>query len=1133
MNSYINAVRFEVLCSDEKLSRPIQDKIFGICRYELSSALDKIITERHSIRKESLSIDIGNIPFDSLDAQLIPKILSHVEEWIKKNQDDQAEIKSNNELDVVILHLEKGLKHWTFNVSVGFPAYLHLAVHKHWSKFRAFLYTTRYLEGVALRIVNLASNKCFEELVEKLQPTEAVFTLGFIEDVQKIGKESKRIFEASDIDTSVRYLAVLDLIREHGSFFNRKMFVKRQLYALALHYRLDYAEVLTYFRNVIYSKELHLQFRTSLPALIDQLIHESITRPENWDVEDLNGNWELVFNSNLSGTEQETVQLHWSSWILNYTGEMRASVIKNVKSQKLIQALISNLSLAQIDDLIKLIEPIEYAFIHDFHEKFVTKNTQETFIKQSEKSLRQSLNEFILGFILLDHGSRFNKKQFVNYQLRRISNRYNVSFIDVLHLLIDTEEESSKGSSSLKSILIEIKRERSRKYISTSYKVRQIDSLELFKQYMLGGGINWLIATHLSLDEIKKELRKVLSVSYLEKEVMVFFETKRDKIRLNDPFGMDFYHMVVAWLIKRKTTVSLKEGEELVQIVSFEAKKHSAGLSYIQEVIQLLISFKTLTRIDLIVHRISEYDKSASKTFRYLKSRFSEVATSKNEHQTFTKPTENSRDQVLRLLVHARPNSEVWKKSLEVALSKLRATGELNKFLAELKRNEIKTMLSKVSNEGFEIIRESLFDRLPFLRKIHEQHPLKPKTSAWILFWTQIILSKGAERKIKKALESIDGTISVSRIPKIKQEGHITFEQLKKYLITGKLNSYSQMEYEREMILLFSKRDPQWNNFLNYHPIQKYLKQWASELHTSVLIRIIQHYLRGQFNNFMSMTEDAEKLLMHELPANYSEQLIESKVWYYRIHYAYLFASGHIRWTHLMNHYLDLTMEVFDDPSIHPAFISNLIKTKKEIGVASLRKKAEQIIQAYEEGTSSSDEMVEVLIQETPRSFQINNSGLVLLWPYFTRLFSLLKLTNDENKLINVESQNRAANVLQFAATGEDNQPEYEMTLNKVLCGIPLAQPLTAVDDLNREEIDLINSMIEGAVANWGTLGETSVEGFRNTFLLRTGSLAKDDPDWILRVDKMGVDVLFKTIPWGYSSIKLPWMKELLNVSWV
>ena len=71
----------------------------------------------------------------------------------------------------------------------------------------------------------------------------------------------------------------------------------------------------------------------------------------------------------------------------------------------------------------------------------------------------------------------------------------------------------------------------------------------------------------------------------------------------------------------------------------------------------------------------------------------------------------------------------------------------------------------------------------------------------------------------------------------------------------------------------------------------------------------------------------------------------------------------------------------------------------------------------------------------------INNAGLVLLNSFLPILFERLELTQDgsfESKI----SQLHAVNYLQYLASGMTQTEEAYLTLNKVLCGVPLTTPV-------------------------------------------------------------------------------------------
>lgn len=74
--------------------------------------------------------------------------------------------------------------------------------------------------------------------------------------------------------------------------------------------------------------------------------------------------------------------------------------------------------------------------------------------------------------------------------------------------------------------------------------------------------------------------------------------------------------------------------------------------------------------------------------------------------------------------------------------------------------------------------------------------------------------------------------------------------------------------------------------------------------------------------------------------------------------------------------------------------------------------------------------------------------------------------------------------------------------------------------------------MLQAVISHWNALGGTSVQGLRETFLQREGRLQRDEDAWRLRVAPRPFDMLLDRLPWGYATLKLPWMKEVLHVDW-
>jgi hypothetical protein len=161
----------------------------------------------------------------------------------------------------------------------------------------------------------------------------------------------------------------------------------------------------------------------------------------------------------------------------------------------------------------------------------------------------------------------------------------------------------------------------------------------------------------------------------------------------------------------------------------------------------------------------------------------------------------------------------------------------------------------------------------------------------------------------------------------------------------------------------------------------------------------------------------------------------------------------------------------------------------------------------------------------------VNNSGVVILHPFLKRYFESLELAAD-GKFINDEASARAVLLLNYLVTGEEEAAEFDLTLQKILCGHPLEDTLPASIKISDNERTESDNLLNSVISHWEPLKNTSIAGFRGTFLQRNGSLELKENGWLLTVEQKTVDILLGKLPWGFSTVRLPWMKHILSVDW-
>ena len=171
---------------------------------------------------------------------------------------------------------------------------------------------------------------------------------------------------------------------------------------------------------------------------------------------------------------------------------------------------------------------------------------------------------------------------------------------------------------------------------------------------------------------------------------------------------------------------------------------------------------------------------------------------------------------------------------------------------------------------------------------------------------------------------------------------------------------------------------------------------------------------------------------------------------------------------------------------------------------------------------------------ERSTSFMISNAGLCLLAPWFSKLFELLGyLIEDKKDFKDTASKVRAVFLLQYLTCSEEKEyQETELAFNRLLVSLPMHIPLPESLELTDKEKQTAESMLAGVKANWQAMNGTSVKGFQESFILRTGHLEQQEEKWLLTVDNKTIDILLDTVRWGFRQIRFPWLKKYVQVVW-
>ena len=238
--------------------------------------------------------------------------------------------------------------------------------------------------------------------------------------------------------------------------------------------------------------------------------------------------------------------------------------------------------------------------------------------------------------------------------------------------------------------------------------------------------------------------------------------------------------------------------------------------------------------------------------------------------------------------------------------------------------------------------------------------------------------------------------------------------------------------------------------------------------------------------------------------------------------------------------------------SLRTALIRFLIEKEPQKWIhEESRMTVKRFVQSLRQTSPPVEEMTEMIIEKlsiadiapspaeqalatVPEYLFVGNAGLVLLSPWFPRLFDIVGLLNEEKKdFKDIDSRLRALFMVQRLVTSEDREyEEKELAFNRILVNCPFTEPLPAKMELSPEELQTIESMLEGVKNNWTKIENTSIRGFQHSFIERSGHLEQTQEKWLLTVDPRSYDMLLDSIPWSYTRIRFSWLRKEIEVDW-
>ncbi|WP_047684519.1 MULTISPECIES: contractile injection system tape measure protein [Xenorhabdus] len=161
----------------------------------------------------------------------------------------------------------------------------------------------------------------------------------------------------------------------------------------------------------------------------------------------------------------------------------------------------------------------------------------------------------------------------------------------------------------------------------------------------------------------------------------------------------------------------------------------------------------------------------------------------------------------------------------------------------------------------------------------------------------------------------------------------------------------------------------------------------------------------------------------------------------------------------------------------------------------------------------------------------ISNAGCIILWPLlpaFFRAFGLL----EKNQFISLEAQREAVCLLDWLIWAEEEIPTWRLTLNKVLCGLPIRDNALWHTPKPEQQI-AINQWLEKTIVQlpaWKKMGANDV---RHLFLQRCGELSELNGMTNIHIKPEVYDALISEWPWPMNIANFSWLQHPVTITWL
>lgn len=1070
---------------------------------------EKLSTFNFQFSIDRLELDLGSILEEEFDDQFPIRLREKLEEALIQVKIESGKVKAKEgHLSNSTSHLspEKDFSPLTFHLSILSHFLLHgtlpwnatdehkeinrlflNVLHEDPNELKRFLQTYGHYTSLQERLVFQLQDPQLEKGVYLLGAGSGEFIVSYVKFLHVKHKETEQSgMTQSDFRNTVWFVVYSYLLTNRSSYFDKKSFVTQTMLQLAGKYNLNYDTLLQLMTSELGQFAEKLTIHPELFRILDQLNKEFAEKQYRESSINAAKFYKTVYrslqkeiNKNIPQSSREALFS-----ILSKAGTCRGFLqyLKEEEIMALVPVIVPNNSEFVIT-LAKSLDSItDKKSLSPFNSQFSTQKLQG----KTGGEFRLLKWQIIFPLLLENKGSSLNRKYFVQQVFSKVAARYNVD-ISLLLDFFNNELQIGKLDKELKNIIRqlidELQEKESNKDTEQHFELFELIHQAVTKKTKLTSEQLKLIRIQLSDSNFRKKVISQLSETELF-ELYTLLYPKRSNAVLS--FVKNLNTIIKDKNFQNRSGSVFKQQKWNILFSESECKSFDFN-KFLNAILEQAEVFFEMSRFELL---FAFQDEKISCNLPYNTKNVVKELYHKEKQQWIEVILKSTTREEKRQLIQrfASQESDFIKSFLQIVDDCF--TGN------ETFAGNYYSITWRIILEVFIGSRKVQFNKQCFI-----QYSLRKIAAHYGLSWQEILNYCMENFKLNRTEETQDIIRIITELAQENTSKNISFPQVEPAFPINLKEQLSVSGKKEEALL---EKLQQQTKFIEY--IQDIFKI------TVQLRDYIIHELKLTFDNgkllqiFLNLSKFYVTLsqvdILERMLKNISFQLPEK--------YKQLF------WSKLT--------ELGQDSKL----LKQVIEKKNSFADNSKIKNENNQVTTKEEFKSRK---MEEMINDQIEPVYVNNAGMVLVYPFIQRLFSLLELT-ENNEFKNKEVQTKAIYLLQYAVFEKTDFPEYELVLNKVLAGLAISETVPQNVELSQQEQETVNSMLKSILQYWDKLRNTSVEGFQQAFLQREGRLEEKEDVYILTVEEKAYDMLLDSISWNFRMIKLPWMEKRMEVKW-